>query len=297
MKREELADLTVFVAVAGAGNFTKAATQLGVSQSAVSHTIRRLEASLGFRLLNRTSRSVSTTEAGATLLATLRPGLDQISARIEELRSLGDAPKGLLRIATSMTAARTVLWPVVSKMVRDYPDVQIEINTDSRVSDLAEERFDAAVRLGELIGPDMIAVPAGPPLRLAAVGSPAYFANRGVPLHPDDLDQHDCLTMRFSATSTIYDWEFEREGQELVKRVTGPFVFNESDLLIDAAKNGHGIAYVTEPEIATAVVDGSLRRVLMDWCPPFDGFMLCYSGRRQTSSALRLLIDRIRYRN
>lgn len=296
MKREDLADLTAFVAVADAGNFTKAAVQLGVSQSAVSHTIRRLEASLGFKLLNRTSRNVSTTDAGAKLLATLRPGLDQISARIEELRSLGDAPRGLLRITSSMTGARTVLWPVVSAIVRDYPDVRIEINTDSRVSDLAEDRFDAAVRLGETVGPDMIAVPAGPLLRMAAVASPAYFARRGVPQHPDDLDDHDCLTMRFSSNSVIYDWEFERDDQEIVKRVTGPFVFNESDFLIEAACDGYGIAFVTEPEIRAAVANGSLRRVLEDWCPPFSGFKLCYSGRRQTSSALRLLIDRLRYR-
>lgn len=296
MKREEIADLSVFVAVTEEGNFTRAAVRLGVSQSAVSHTMRRLEEALGFKLLHRTSRSVSVTDAGMKLLSTLRPSFEDISARIEELRSFGDTPKGLLRITASMTAARTVLWPVVSRMVRDYPDVQVEINTDSRVADLAELRFDAAVRLGELVGPDMIAVPVGPPLQMAAVGSPAYFAERGVPLHPHDLDAHDCLTMRFSASSEIYDWEFESNGQEIVKRVTGPFIFNEGELLVDAAKAGHGIAFVTEPEVTRAIQEGSLRQVLVNWCAPFNGFKLCYSSRRQVSSVLRLLIDRLRYR-
>jgi DNA-binding transcriptional LysR family regulator len=297
MKREELADLAVFLAVAEEGSFTRAAVRLGVSQSAVSHTIRRLEATLGFRLLNRSSRSVSTTDMGEKLLATLRPGFNQIEVRIEELRSIGDAPSGLIRLTTSMNVVRTILWPVVAGLVRDYPDVRVEVNTNSRVVDLAEGRFDAAIRLTEMVGPDLIAVPVGPPIEMAAVASPGYLAARGVPRHPSDLDAHDCIVMRFGANTATYDWEFERGDEELVRKVDGPFIFNDSELCIAAAHEGYGIAYVTLPEVRADIDSGKLQRLLADWCPPFDGFQLCYSSRRQMTSALRLLVDRLRYRS
>lgn len=296
MKREELGDLAVFMAVAEERNFTRAAVRMGLSQSAVSHTIRRLEASVGLKLLNRTSRRVSTTDAGEKLLAALRPGLGQIDARIEELRLLGDAPRGLVRLTASKPVARTILWPVISRIVRDYPEVRIELNLDSRLSDLTEDRFDAGVRLGEFVGPDMISVRIGPEIRMAAVASPDYLRGRGVPGHPSDLDAHDCLALRFNPHSAPYDWEFERDGEEIVKKVSGPLVFSESDLCIDAAREGHGIAFVSEPEVIEELETGAFRRVLSDWCPPFDGYHLFYSGRRQVSSALRLLIDRLRYR-
>ncbi|NVO27949.1 LysR family transcriptional regulator [Donghicola sp. C2-DW-16] len=296
MKREELADLTVFLAVAEQGSFTRAAAHLGISQSAVSHTMRRLEASLGFRLLNRNSRSVSTTEMGDKLLASLRPNLGQIENRIEELRSLRGTPSGLVRITTSATAARTILWPVIRDLVRDYPDIQIEVNTNPALSDLAEGRFDCALRLAEGVPPDMIAVPVTGPLQMAAVGSPAYFAARGVPLHPRDLDGHACLNMRFGPNAPIYDWEFEKAGETLVRKVNGPFTFNDADFCVQAAREGYGIAFVGLPEVQPDLDTGKLQRVLADWCDPFEGFHLCYSSRRQMSSAFRLLVDRLRHR-
>ncbi|WP_417553522.1 LysR family transcriptional regulator [Marinomonas fungiae] len=293
--REELSDLVLFMTVAEEKSFTQAATQLGLSQSAVSHAIRRLEASVGIKLLNRTSRRVSTTDAGEKLLAALRPGLGMINTRIEELRLLGDAPRGLVRIATSKPALRTILWPKLSQIINDYPEIQIELNLESRLTDLAEDRFDAGVRLREFVSPDMIAVKIGPPVRLAAVASPRYFQLHGIPEHPDDLDHHACLALRFHAHASVYDWEFEKDGEVLVKKISGPFIFSESDIAIEAAKAGHGIAFVTEAEVIDSIENGSLRRVLSDWCPPFDGYYLCYSGRRNLSSAFRLVIDRLRY--
>ncbi|WP_022958125.1 LysR family transcriptional regulator [Spongiibacter tropicus] len=293
--REELSDLALFMTVAEFRSFTRAAAQLGMSQSAVSHAVRRLESSVGIKLLNRTSRRVSTTDAGEKLLAALRPGLGMISARIEELRLLGDVPRGLVRIATSKPALRTILWPTLSAIVRDYPEIQIELNLESRLTDLAEDRFDAGVRLREFVSPDMVAIKLGPPVRLAAVASPAYFQERGTPQHPDDLDKHACLVLRFHAHAPTYDWEFEKDGGALVKKVSGPFIFSESDICIEAAKAGHGIAFVTEAEVKDDIDSGALRRVLADWCPPFDGFYLCYSGRRNISSAFRLVIDRLRH--
>lgn len=295
MKREDLSDLAVFMTVAEECNFTRAAVRLGVSQSAVSHAIRRMEDSIGVKLLNRTSRRVSTTDAGEKLLAALKPGFGQITARIEELRLMGDAPRGLVRLAASKTAAKAVLWPVLSQLVRDYPEVQIELNTESRLMDLTEDRFDAGVRLREFISPDMIAVRIGPDISMAAVASPEYFRKHGVPAHPTDLDQHLCLAMRFSARASAYDWEFDKNGESIVKKVNGPFIFNDSELCIQAAREGHGICFVTEAEVLEDIQSGTLRRVLADWCQPFEGFHLCYSGRRNISSALRLVIDRLRF--
>lgn len=297
MKRKELADLAVFLAVAEENNFTRAAVRMEISQSAVSHAIRRLEASVGQKLLNRTSRRVTTTEPGEKLLEALRPGFGQIDARMEELRLLGDTPRGLVRLTSSKAAAHTALWPILSRVVRDYPDVKIELSLESRLADLTEDRFDAGIRLGEFVGPDMVAVKIGPPLRMAAVASPTYFEERGVPEHPSELDSHDCLALRFNVRAPPYDWEFEKDGVEIVKKVSGPFIFSEGDICIEAAKDSHGIAFVTEPEVLDAIEDGSLRRVLADWCPPFDGYHLFYSGRRQVSSALRLVIDRLKYRD
>lgn len=296
MKREELGDLAVFQAVAEDRNFTRAAARLGISQSAVSHTIRRLEASIGLKLLNRTSRHVTTTDAGDKLLAAVRPGFGQIDARIEELRLLGDTPRGLVRLTASRTSARGILWPALSQIVRDYPEVRIELSVESRLTDLAEDRFDAGVRLGEHVGPDMVSVRIGPPERMAAVAAPAYFKTRTPPRHPSDLDDHDCLALRFNPHAPPYEWEFEKDGEAIVRKVAGPFIFNDSDICLDAARAGHGIAFVLESEVAAGIADGTLRRVLDDWCPPFDGFHLFYSGRRQVSSALRLVIDRLRYR-
>ena len=274
MIRDELGDLSLFMVVAEEKSFTRAAVTLGVSQSAVSHAVRRLEASVGIRLLHRTSRKVSVTDAGEKLLAALKLGISQITARIEELRMLGDAPKGTVRISASKPAARFLLWPKISGIVRDYPEVNIELNLDSRLNDLAAERFDAGVRLREFVSPDMIAIKIGPPVSLAAVATPDYFRKHGVPEHPDELDHHACLSLRFNALAPAYDWEFEKDGIEIVKKVSGPFIFSESDMCIDAAREGHGIAFVTEQEVENEIESGALRHVLADWCPPFDGYHL-----------------------
>lgn len=297
MKREDLADLAVFMAVAQEQNFTRAAVHLGLSQSAVSHAVRRLEASIGLKLLNRTSRHVSMTYAGEKLLDALAPGFGRIDERIEELRTLGDAPRGFLRLTSSKPAAQDLLWPVISRIVRDYPAITIEVHIDSKLVDLTEDRFDAGIRLGEFVGPDMISVRVGPPVRMAAIAAPAYLQARGVPEHPLDLDRHDCLGLRFSPHAAPYDWEFERAGEEIVRKVSGPLIFNDSDFCIAAARQGHGIAFVTEPEVREDIRKGTVHEVLRDWCAPFPGYHLFYSGRRQVSSALRLLIDRLRDRS
>lgn len=296
MKRDELGDLAVFMAVAEERNFTRAAIRIGVSQSAISHTIRRLEASMGHKLLHRTSRRVTTTEAGEQLLAALRPGFGQIDARIEELRMMGDAPRGLIRVTISKLAADAILWPVIDQLVKDYPEIRVEVSTEARLADLTEDRFDCGIRLGEYVGPDMITVKVGPPVRLAIIGSAEYFKTHPVPLHPSDLDQHRCIAMRFSAHGAVYDWEFEKDGEEIVKRVAGPFIFNDSLMVLEAARQGHGLCCLTEMEVRDEIDSGRMRRVLQDWCPASDGYHLFYSGRRQVSSALRLLIDRLRYR-
>lgn len=297
MKRDELGDLAVFMTVAEECSFTRAATRMGVSQSAISHTIRRLEKSVGVKLLNRTSRSVTVTDAGENLLAALRPGFGQVEARIEELRLLGDTPKGLVRITTGRSAAKAVLWPVVNQLVKDYPEIRIEISMDPKLADLTEDRFDCGIRLGENISPDMIAVRVGPPIRLAAVASPAYFKDHPAPQHPSNLDEHRCISLRFNVHDAPYDWEFEKNGEEIIKRISGPFIFNDSSLAIDAARMGHGICFVTETEVIEDLEEGTLRRVLQDWCPEFDGYHLFYAGRRQVTSAMRVLIDRLRYRD
>jgi DNA-binding transcriptional LysR family regulator len=297
MDRELLGDLSIFLAVAEEGNFTRAGHRLGVSQSAISHTIRRLEDRIGVKLLNRSSRKVTPTDAGEQLLSSLRPSFSHVGNRIEEIRTLGERPAGLVRVTASVPATRDILWPVVSQLVRDYPDVRIEISTEGRLSDLAEDRYDCAIRLGEHLSPDMIALPVGPQLEMAAVASPEYFARAGMPRHPDDLDAHDCLLMRHRSDGPVYDWEFEIDGFEVVKKLTGPFILNDPGLVLQAAREGHGIGYLPLPEVQPDLDSGRLRRALADYCPPFDGYHLCYMGRRNLSSALRLLIDRLRVRS
>lgn len=296
MDRELLGDLSTFLAVAEEGNFTRAGHRLGVSQSAISHTIRRLEDRIGVRLLNRSSRKVTPTDAGEQLLASLRPSFQNVGNRIEEIRTLGERPSGLVRVTSSVPATRDILWPVVSQLVRDYPNVRIEISTEGRLSDLAEDRFDCAIRLGEHLSPDMIAVPVGPQLEMAAFATPGYFAQRGMPRRPDDLDAHDCLLMRHRSDGPVYDWEFEIDGSEVVKKLTGPFILNDPGLVLQAAREGHGIGYLLLPEVQADLDSGRLKRALADFCPPFEGYHLCSMGKRNLSSALRLLIDRLRFR-
>jgi DNA-binding transcriptional LysR family regulator len=296
MRREEFADLLVFQTVAEERSFTRAATRLGTSQSAVSHTVRRLEARLGLRLLTRTTRSVAPTEAGERLLETLGPAFDQINGRLAALTELREKPAGTIRITTSEHAAETVLWPVLERLAPEYPDIKVEIAVDQALTDIVAERFDAGIRLGEQVERDMVAVPIGPDLRMAVVGSPSYFASHPVPRTPQDLMSHACINVRLPTSGGFYAWEFEKDGRELRARVEGQFVLNSGSLHVKAATAGLGLAYVLEDLVERELRKGRLVRVLEDWCPPFAGYHLYYPSRRQPTPAFALLVKALRYR-
>jgi DNA-binding transcriptional LysR family regulator len=287
--------LAMFIAVAEERSFTRAAAKLGVSQSALSHSIRRLEQRLDLRLLTRTTRSVAPTEAGERLLETLAPAFEEIDAKIATLIELRTRPAGTIRITTSEHAARTLLWPAIDRISHEYPKVKVELSVQSRLTDIVAERFDAGVRLGERLEQDMIAVPIGPRLRMATVGSPAYFARHGIPTAPDDLTRYACINLRM-VDGSIYAWDYEKNGRELKVQVAGQLVLNDIDLILSAAIAGHGMAHVVEDRVASLLADGRLTRVLEDWCEPFDGYYLYYPNRRQPSAAFSLLLDALRYR-
>lgn len=297
MPRDDLASLAIFLEVAEHRSFTRAAAKLGISQSALSHAMRRLETKLGLRLLTRTTRSVAPTEAGEQLLETLRPALDDIDLKLAALTELRERPAGTVRITTSIHAARTVLWPVVDRLTAEHPDIKVELSVDPGFVDIVSDRFDAGVRLGESLEKDMIAVRIGPRLRMAAVASPAYFAKRGTPQTPHDLAAHACINLRLATSGGLYAWQFDRAGRELQVKVEGQLVFNNVDMMVTAALAGHGIAYLVEDHVASALADGRLVRVLEDWCEPFDGYYLYYPSRRQPSPAFTLLLDALRYRS
>ena len=294
--RNDLADLAAFATLAEERSFTRAAARLGVSQSALSHAMRKLEEKLGVRLLTRTTRSVATTQAGERLLATLGPALDQIHYGIEDITRLRDKPAGTIRITTSEHAARTVLWPALERILSDYPDIHVEISLNNGFVDIVEERFDAGIRLGEAIARDMIAVRVGPPMRMACVGAPSYFARHPVPLTPHDLARHTCINLRMPSTGGLYAWEFERDGRVMNVRVEGQVTFAGSGMLVRAAQSRLGLAMTLDGLVADALADGSLVRVLEDWCPPFAGYHLYYPSRRQASPAFALLVDALRHR-
>ena len=296
MRREELIDLNAFLSVAEERSFTRAAAKLGTSQSSLSHTIRRLEARLGVRLLTRTTRSVAPTEAGERLLGTLRPALDSIDAQLNSIGELREKPAGTIRITTSEHAASTILWPTLEKLLPDYPDIHVELSIDSGLTDIVTERFDAGVRLGEALAKDMIAVPIGPALRMAVVGSPAYFKKRPPPRTPHDLAEHQCVNLRMLSAGGLYAWELEKSGREVRVRVEGQLAFNNVNMIVRAATAGFGLGFVMEDQIGAHLADGSLVRVLEDWCPPFAGYHLYYPSRRQPSAAFALLVDVLRYR-
>lgn len=296
MRREELGSLAMFLAVADERSFTRAAAKLGISQSALSHSMRRLEARLGLRLLTRTTRSVAPTEAGERLIDTLRPALDEIDVKLASLTELRERPAGTVRITASRHAMRTVLWPVVDRLTTEYPDINIEVNVENGLTDIVAERFDAGIRLGERLEKDMIAVRIGPRLRMAAVGAPSYFAEYGKPATPHDLARHRCINLRWVSAGGLYAWEFEKAGRELNVRVDGQLVLNDGDFIVDAAVAGHGIAFVMEDHVSKRLADGTLLRVLEDWCEPFDGYYLYYPSRRQPSPAFSLVLEALRYR-
>ncbi len=295
MNRNDLSDLAAFAVVAEEGSFTRAAARLGMSQSALSHAMKALEDRLGLRLLARTTRSVSTTEAGQRLLRTLRPALDDIAAGLAAVGELRERPAGTVRITTGKHAAVRVLWPVLNRFLADFPEVQVELSIDSSLTDIVASRFDAGVRLGERVEKDMIAVRIGPDLRAAIVGAPSYFARRPVPCALQDLAGHDCINYRFTASGAVYAWEFE--GKEPINvRVSGSLVSNDMDVILAAALDGRGLAYVFEDEVAEHIAAGRLVRVLEDWCRPFPGYYLYYPSRRQIPPALAALVDALRYR-
>ena len=296
MPRENINDLLAFLAVARERSFTRAAAQLGVSQSALSHTIRGLEERLGLRLLTRTTRSVALTEAGERLLNSVGPHFEGIETALAALSALREKPAGTIRITSGDHAAGGILWPVIAKLLPDYPDIKVEIFVDNGLTDIVAERYDAGVRLGEQVANDMIAVRIGPSLRMLVVGAPSYFAERQRPQTPQDLTAHNCINIRMPTYGGLYVWEFEKDGRELKVRVDGQLVFNSSALRLSAVLAGMGLAYLFEDQVESYLADGRLISVLTDWSPPFPGYHLYYPSRRQLSPAFALLVDALRYR-
>jgi DNA-binding transcriptional LysR family regulator len=294
MRRENLNDLVVFIAVARERSFTKAAAKLQVSQSALSYTIRTLEERLGLRLLTRTTRSVSLTEAGDRLLGSIGPRIDEIESEILSLSGLRDKPAGTVRITTVEHAAETILWPTMARVMRAYPDVNVEIINDYGLIDIVAGRYDAGVRLGEQVDKDMIAVRIGPDFRIAVVAAPSYFNGRRQPRTPQELTQHACINLRLPTHGGFYVWEFRKGGRELNVRVQGRTVFNAVTMMRHAALEGLGLAYLPEDMVEAAIQKGRLVRVLADWCPPRPGYHLYYPSRRQPSPAFALVVDALR---
>jgi DNA-binding transcriptional LysR family regulator len=297
MQRGNLDDLLAFLAVGRERSFTKAAAKLGVSQSALSHTVRGLEERLGVRLLTRTTRSVAPTEAGERLLHNLGPRFEEIDAELVALSELREKPTGTIRITATDYAANTILWPKLTKFLRRYPDIKVEIIIDYGLTDIVAQRFDAGVRSGEQVAKDMIAVRIGPDLRMAVVGAPSYFRKRPEPRKPQDLIGHNCINLRLTTHGGLYAWEFEKGGRELKVRVEGQLVFNGSFQMLNAALAGFGLAYVPEGLAQPHIARGRLKRVLEDWCPPYSGHHLYYPSRRQPTPAFALLVDTLRYRD
>jgi DNA-binding transcriptional LysR family regulator len=295
--RENLNDLVAFVTVAREGSFTKAAAQLGVSQSAVSQTIGALEERLGIRLLTRTTRRVAPTDAGERLLSAIGPRLDGIEDDLAALGDLRDKPAGTIRITASEHAAGAILLPKLTPLLSSYPDIKLEINTDYRMIDIVEQRFDAGVRLGEHLAKDMIAVRIGPDFRMAVVGAPAYFARRPAPRKPQDLTAHDCIKVRLPTHGGLLPWDFKKGTRELNVRVEGQLTLNGFPQVLQAALAGAGLAFVLDDVVQPFLADGRLVRVLDDWCHAFPGYHLYYPSRRQPSPAFALVVDALRYRN
>ena len=296
MARENLHDLSAFVAVAQAHSFTKAAARLGISPSALSHAMRGLEERLGVRLLARTTRSVAPTEAGERLLAVVLPHLQGIESELSALNLLRDVPAGTIRLTASEHAAYAVIYPVLARLAADYPEIKIEVNVDNMLADLVAGRFDAGIRLGEHVERDMVAVRIAPDVRMAIVGTPAYFERHPRPETPQDLTQHECIGIRLPTHGGLLPWEFDKDGRSITVRVEGQLIFNTNSLALRAVLDGLGLGYCLDDMAAEAIADGRLIRVLEDWCEPFPGYHIYYPSRRQLSPALRLLIDALRFR-
>jgi len=296
MQHGNLNDLLVFRAVATERSFTRAAAKLGVSQSALSHAMRELEERLGMRLLTRTTRSVAPAEAGARLLRTLAPRLAEIEAELASLGNLRGKPAGTVRITAGEHAAQTVLWPKLSKLLPQYPDIKLEVILDYGLRDIVTDRYDAGVRSGEQIAKDMIAVRIGPDMRMAVVGAPSYLATRPRPKRPQDLTAHTCINLRLPTYDNVYAWEFEKSGREMKVHVDGQLTFNNLALRIEAALAGCGLAYLPDDQVRGHIAAGRLVRVLADWCPPYAGYHLYYPSRRHQSAAFAAVVEALRYR-
>jgi DNA-binding transcriptional LysR family regulator len=294
MDREDWAALASFTVVAEERSFTRAAARLGVTASALSHTMRRLEERLGVQLLARSTRSVSTTEAGERLRLRLDPAIGEISQAVEELGASAGRPSGHIRISAPGEAARRVIAPMLPKFVETHPDIVVEILVEQAFTAIVAKRMDAGIRLGESLEKDVVAVPVSAPLRMAVVASPAYLAKYGSPKTPRDLRSHRCINIRLPSAGVIYKWEFERDAEKIEVAVEGPLVFDSGGLVLDAALAGVGLGYVLEDRATDTIRSGALKRLLPDWCPPFPGFYLYYPGRRQLSPALAAFIDAIR---
>lgn len=296
MARDSFQDLLAFLAVARERSFTRAAAKLGVSTSALSHTVKGLESRLGIRLLARTTRNVAPTEAGERLLRSIGPHFEQIQAEIDALSELRDKPAGTIRITCTDYVIGALIRPRLAEFLPKYPDIKVEVSVDYGFTDIIEQRFDAGVRMGEAVSKDMIAVRIGPDWRFSVVGSPAYFERRSAPATPQDLTNHECINLRLTSGGGLYAWEFKRDGRELNVRVDGQLTFNSTGPLLDAALDGLGLGYVPQDLAAPYLADGRLIEVLADWCPYFQGYHLYYPNRRQASPAFTLFVDALRYR-
>ncbi len=296
MSRPNLNDLATFVVVARERSFTRAAAQLGVSQSALSHTMRGLEERLGLRLLTRTTRSVTATDAGERLLATWGPRLEAIDAELADLGRLRERPAGEVRLTADEYSARAILWPALKPLLPRYPEIGVEIVTDYGLTDIVAERYDAGVRLGGLVAKDMIAVPISPDMRMIVIAAPAYLAGRPAPETPQDLTSHSCINLRLPTYGGVYVWEFAKDGRELRVRVEGQLTFNSGDQILQAARDGFGLAYLPQGQVQPFVDRGELAEVLPDWTPAYPGYHLYYPSRRQQTPAFAVVAEALRYR-
>lgn len=296
MDRENVADLISFIAIAQERSFTRAAARLGVSQSALSHALRRLEERLGVRLLTRSTRSVSPTDAGQRLLETVEPRFAEVDTALDQVSEFRDKPAGTIRISAGEHAVRAVLWPRLQEFTREYPDIKLEIIAENGFVDIVAQRYDAGVRLGEQLAKDMIAVRIGPDWRMAIVGAPSYFADRTLPVSPQDLTDHTCINLRLPTYGGYYAWEFEQDGRRLNVRVDGQLAFSSSAHILSAALGGAGLACIPEDLAQSHVEAGTLVRVLTTWMPTFDGYHLYYPGRRHATPAFSRLIEALRFR-
>lgn len=296
MPRDSYADLQAFIHVARESSFTRAAARLGVSASALSHSVRALEARMDVRLLTRTTRSVSLTEAGARLYESTAPRFEEIDAELAAVSALRRKPSGLVRITAAEFPATYLIWPKLSKVLPDYPDISVEVAVDYNRTDIVSERYDAGVRLGDELAKDMIAVRISPDMRIAVVGSPSYFADRAKPKTPDELAEHNCINLRLPTHGGLMVWDFRKGKREVKVRVTGQWIYNSISPIVRASLGGQGLAFVPEDAVAEYLADGRLVRVLDDWCQPYTGYHLYYPSRRQSSGALAVIVEALRHR-